>query len=291
MNWLKNFVPPKLRKLVGSQKEIPEDLWHNCPACNQMIFHRDLTDSQHVCGQCDYHLRLTGLERLKLLFNDSNYEEIKLSTPIVDPLKFRDIKKYSDRLKETKSKTGKDDVLTVAYGYIASHEAIIAVFDFSFMGGSMGIAVGDGIILAAETAIKKKCPLIIIPASGGARMQEGVLSLMQLARTTIAVNKIKEARLPYIVVLTDPTTGGVSASFAMLGDITIAEPGCTVGFAGQRVIEQTIRETLPDGFQKAEYVLEHGMIDMVVHRYKLKDTIVRIIGMLMDPQNLKTKKK
>ena len=291
MNWLKNFVPPKLRKLVGGQKEIPENLWHNCPSCNQMIFHRDLFENQHVCQHCGHHFRLNDTERLKLLFNDSDYEELELLGSIVDPLKFRDLKKYPERLKEARSRVGKDDALTIGFGKIGAHKVIIAVFDFAFMGGSMGIAVGNGLLSAAKRAVKEKCSLIVIPSSGGARMQEGVLSLMQLPRTTIAINQVKAAGLPYIVVLTDPTTGGVSASFAMLGDISIAEPGCIIGFAGQRVIQQTIRETLPKGFQRAEYLLEHGMIDMVVHRHNLRKVLIKIIGLLTPKSKAHIKKK
>ncbi len=284
MNWLKNFVPPKLRKLVGGQREIPENLWHKCPNCSQMIFHRDLAEKIHVCPHCDYHFRISSKERMQMLLNDSEHEEIEINASLVDPLKFRDLKKYPDRLKEARTKTGKNDVLTVTFGQMETHKVVLVVFDFAFMGGSMGIAVGDGILEAGRKAIEENCPLIIIPSSGGARMQEGVLSLMQLSSTTIAINEVKKAGLPYIVVLTDPTTGGVSASFAMLGDIAIAEPGCRIGFAGKRVIEQTIRENLPEGFQKAEYLLEHGMIDMVVHRHNLRETLVNIINLLTKPK-------
>ena len=285
MNWLKNFVPPKLRKLVGAQKEIPENLWHNCPSCNQMIFHRDLAECQGVCQHCDYHLRMSGRDRLKMIFNNAKFTELEIQTSTIDPLKFRDLKKYPERIKAAQSKTGNIDALNVALGKIGRHNAVVSVFDFSFMGGSMGITVGNGILMGARRALAEQCPLIVITSSGGARMQEGVLSLMQLARTTIAVNQVKEAGLPYIVVLTDPTTGGVSASFAMLGDILIAEPGAIVGFAGQRVIEQTIRETLPEGFQKAEYLMKHGMIDMVIHRHRLRETLAKIIDLLVDPSN------
>ncbi len=282
MNWLKNFVPPKLRNLVGVQKEIPDNLWHQCPGCTQMIFHRDLEKNQHVCQHCGHHLRIRAELRLKMLFDDEKFTLLELGTPLADPLKFRDLKKYPDRMKEARAKTGEKDALKVGFGELHGHKAVVAVLDFAFMGGSMGMAVGDGLVTAARRAVSEHAPMIVIPSSGGARMQEGILSLMQMTRSTIAVEEVKEAGLPYIVVLTDPTTGGVSASFAMLGDIQIAEPGCTVGFAGKRVIEQTIRETLPEGFQQAEYLLDHGMVDMVVHRHDLAETLGRVIGLLMN---------
>ena len=280
MNWLKNIVPPKLRKLVGVQKEVPDNLWHSCPACSQMIFHRELVEKLYVCPKCDYHFRVSGKNRVTMLLDELSYNEVHVPTPTPDPLKFRDIKKYTERLKAAQEKTGQQDVLNMGVGKMGGINVILAIFDFSFMGGSMGAAVGDGILKAAQKSIEEKSPLIIVSASGGARMQEGVLSLMQLSRTTIAINQVKKAGLPYISVLTDPTTGGVSASFAMLGDIAIAEPGCIIGFAGQRVIEQTIRENLPDGFQKAEYLLDHGMVDMVIHRHKLRETLIRVLKLL-----------
>ncbi len=280
MNWLKNIVPPKLRKLVGVQKEVPDNLWHSCPACSQMIFHRELVEKLYVCPKCDYHFRVSGKNRVTMLLDELSYNEVRVPTPTPDPLKFRDIKKYTERLKAAQEKTGQQDVLNMGVGKMGGINVILAIFDFSFMGGSMGAAVGDGILKAAQKSIEEKSPLIIVSASGGARMQEGVLSLMQLSRTTIAINQVKKAGLPYISVLTDPTTGGVSASFAMLGDIAIAEPGCIIGFAGQRVIEQTIRENLPDGFQKAEYLLDHGMVDMVIHRHKLRETLIRVLKLL-----------
>lgn len=287
MNWLKNFVPPKLRSLVTGQKDIPDNLWHKCTSCAQMIFHRDLEKNCHVCQHCGHHMRIGADARLGLLFNGDPYKTLKLEGTVADPLKFRDIKKYSDRIKEARTKTGETDALTVASGEMGGNKVVVAVIDFSFMGGSMGIAVGDGLVRAAREAIDKNASLIVIPSSGGARMQEGILSLMQMTRTTVAVEEVKEAGLPYIVLLTDPTTGGVTASFAMLGDIAIAEPGCQIGFAGQRVIEQTIRETLPDGFQTAEYLLEHGMIDMVVDRHDLRETLIRITGLLNPGENAK----
>lgn len=280
MNWLKNFVPPKLRDLVTGQKDIPENLWHKCSSCAQMIFHRDLDKNNHVCQHCGHHMRINAEARLTLLFNGDAYTALELEDTIADPLKFKDIKKYSDRIKDARAKTGKVDAITVASGNMGGNPVVVAVFDFSFMGGSMGIAVGNGLVAAAREAVDKNASLIVIPSSGGARMQEGILSLMQMTRSTVAVEEVKEAGLPYIVVLTDPTTGGVTASFAMLGDIAIAEPGCQIGFAGQRVIEQTIRETLPEGFQTAEYLFDHGMVDMVTYRDELRETLIRITGLL-----------
>ncbi len=280
MNWLQSWVRPKLRELVGAPKDIPDHLWHKCPGCEEMIFHRDLDKNLRVCQHCGHHLRLSVTKRLELMFDDQAYTTIKLKTPITDPLKFKDRKKYSDRLKEAQSKTGVDDAITVAHGTMGGNKTVIAAFNFDFMAGSMGIAVGDGLLSAARLAVEQKAPLIVIPASGGARMQEGILSLMQMARSTIAVEEVREAGLPYIVLLTDPTTGGVSASFAMLGDIQIAEPGCVIGFAGARVIEQTIREKLPEGFQRAEYLFDHGMVDMVTHRTEIRATMIRIIDLL-----------
>lgn len=283
MSWIANFVRPKLRELVGGRKEVPDNLWHKCPNCGQMIFHRDLTKNLQVCQHCDHHMRLGAEERLKMLFDGGVYETVEMKAPLIDPLKFRDIKKYTDRLKEAQAKTKRSDAIVVAHGKVDGVQTVMAAFDFAFMGGSMGIAVGEGILTAARLAIVQRAPLIALPSSGGARMQEGIHSLMQLARTTIAVEEVREAGLPYIVVLCDPTTGGVTASFAMLGDIQIAEPGSLIGFAGQRVIEQTIRETLPEGFQRAEYLYEHGMIDMVVPRSALRDTLARVINLLMKP--------
>lgn len=282
MNWLKNFVRPKLRELVGGQKEVPENLWHKCVACGQMIFHRDLEKNLHVCQHCGHHMRLGADQRMKLLFDEGKFQLVQLPKVLADPLKFRDLKRYSDRLKEARSKTGVEDALKVATGTMGGNAVVVAVLDFAFMGGSMGLAVGDGLLTAAREAVSRRAPLVVVSSSGGARMQEGIHSLMQMARTTVAVEEVKQAVLPYIVVLTDPTTGGVTASFAMLGDIAIAEPGAVIGFAGQRVIEQTIRETLPEGFQRAEYLLDHGMVDMVVPRSDLRDALVRVIDLLMN---------
>ena len=282
MNWLTNLVRPKIKALVGAADD-GETRWAKCPACGQMIYRKELIEARHVCPNCNHHMRLPALERLELLFDEGAYEKIALSRSVVDPLKFRDIRRYTERLKEAQTRTGESDAILVASGTVAGVPAVIAVFNFAFMGGSMGMAVGDGLLAAARLAVDKKCPLITVPASGGARMQEGILSLMQLPCTIIAVQMVKEAGLPYVVLLTDPTTGGVSASFAMLGDIAIAEPGAVIGFAGSRVIEETIRETLPDGFQRAEYLRDHGMVDMVVKRGELRETLGRVLSMMMQP--------
>lgn len=283
MSWLTNFVRPKIRALVR-KTEVPDNLWDTCPACGKMIFHRDLEANQRVCTHCGHHMRLPAKRRLETLFDDGAYARIELPKTIQDPLKFRDQKKYADRLKAAREKTGEQDAILVAHGRIGGVAAVIAAFDFEFQGGSMGVAVGEALIAAARLAVLQQAALIVVPASGGARMQEGILSLMQLPRTVIAAEEVKEAGLPYLVLLTDPTTGGVSASFAMLGDIAIAEPGATVGFAGARVIEETIREKLPPGFQKAEYLLDHGMVDMVVHRHELRAAIGKLLKLLTEPR-------
>ncbi len=280
MNWLKNFVRPKLRQLVGKPKDVPDDLWHKCPACGQMIFHRELEKNLHVCQHCGHHMRLAAPERFAMLFDERAYQTIEVKSPVHDPLKFRDQKKYADRLKDAQAKTARGDAIAVAHGRIGGETVVVAALDFAFMGGSMGIAVGEGLLAAADFAREKRAPLVVVTSSGGARMQEGIFSLMQMARTTIAVEELRAARIPYIVVLADPTTGGVSASFAMLGDVAIAEPGAIIGFAGARVIEQTIREKLPEGFQRAEYLLDHGMVDMVVHRQDLRATLARLLRLL-----------
>ncbi|NQW09719.1 MAG: acetyl-CoA carboxylase carboxyltransferase subunit beta [Alphaproteobacteria bacterium] len=281
MNWITNSVLPKIQALVG--REMPDNLWHKCPACGQMIFHRDLEQNLKVCPECDHHMRMGPIERLAILFDDGQYQTIEIAKTALDPLKFRDRKRYTDRLREAQAKTGRQDAIVVAHGTIGGSPAVVAVFDFAFMGGSMGSAVGEGLVRAAKLAETQNAALIAFPSSGGARMQEGILSLMQMPRSVAAVDKVKDKGLPYIVVLTDPTTGGVTASFAMLGDIHLAEPGAIIGFAGQRVIQETIREQLPDGFQKAEYLREHGMVDAVVPRRDLKQTLGRILGLLMAP--------
>jgi acetyl-CoA carboxylase carboxyl transferase subunit beta len=279
MNWLTNFVLPKIRAVVA-KKDVPDNLWHKCPSCEQMLFHRELEANLFVCRNCGHHLRLDAKRRLGLLFDDGEFTKVELPKTPLDPLRFRDQKRYTDRLKEAQARNGGGDALMVAHGKIGGTPAVVAVFDFQFMGGSMGTAVGEGLIAAARLAVLQEAPLVVVPASGGARMQEGILSLMQLPRTTLAVYEVKAAGLPYIVLLTDPTTGGVSASFAMLGDVTLAEPGAVVGFAGARVIEETIREKLPEGFQRSEYLLEHGMVDMVVPRQELHDTLARLLDLL-----------
>ncbi len=280
MNWLQSWVRPKLRQLVGGQKDIPDHLWHKCKGCEEMIFHRDLEKNLSVCQHCGYHMRIGVKKRLELLFDDAKYTTVELKSPIADPLKFRDRRKYTERLKEARNNTGEKDAIVVAHGAMGGNKVVVAAFNFDFMAGSMGIAVGDGLLTAARLAVVQETPLIAIPASGGARMQEGILSLMQMARTTIAVEEVRDAGLPYIVLMLDPTAGGVTASFAMLGDVAIAEPGAVICFAGARVIEQTIREKLPEGFQCAEYLYEHGMVDMVVHRSALSETLNRVIDLL-----------
>ena len=290
MNWLTNYIRPKIRSIVGEAKEIPDNLWEKCPSCGGMLFHRDLKAAQNVCYHCDYHLRIDVIERLKNLFDEGKYKEIAVPDVPTDPLKFKDKKRYQDRLVEAQKKRGRKDAIVVAEGKVRGQGLVVAAFDFGFQGGSMGAGVGEGIVKAAERAIEKKLPLMVIPSSGGARMQEGAISLMQMPRTIIAVDMVKEAGLPYIVLLTDPTTGGVSASFAMLGDIHMAEPGATIGFAGKRVIQETIREELPEGFQTAEYLLEHGMVDMVVARKDQPETIGRIIDLLMNGKKSAIKK-
>lgn len=283
MNWLSNFIRPSIRSIVKEQKDVPDNLWQKCPKCDGMLFSRELTGNNNVCYHCDFHMAISVTERLKLMFDEGKYEKISLPSVPFDPLKFKDKKKYADRLKDTRAKTGEKDALMIAKGKIGGQNAVIAAFNFAFMGGSMGTAVGEGIVRAAEEAVKTKSALIVVPASGGARMQEGMLSLMQMPRTIIGVDMVKEAGLPYIVLLANPTTGGVSASFAMVGDIHISEPGATIGFAGRRVIEETVRETLPPDFQTAEYLLEHGMVDMVVPRAALNTRIGTLLDLLMAP--------
>jgi acetyl-CoA carboxylase carboxyl transferase subunit beta len=287
MNWLTNLIRPRIRSLV-EPKEVPDNLWQKCPSCEGMLFHRDLEKNMNVCYHCGHHLRITVKERLAIMFDGSHYERLELPDVAFDPLKFRDRKKYGERLKETQAKTGLKDAMTLAKGTIGGQRVVIAAFNFSFMGGSMGAAVGESIVKGAQEAVRTNSAFIVIPSSGGARMQEGMLSLMQMPRSIIAVEMVKDARLPYIVLLTDPTTGGVSASFAMVGDIHLAEPGATIGFAGRRVIEETVREKLPDNFQTAEYLREHGMVDMVVPRAELAETLGRILNLLMPANGGKT---
>lgn len=279
MNWLTNKVLPKIRKLT-TIKDTPDNLWVKCPSCGQMLFHSDLAENLRVCSHCDHHMRVGPTERFKQLFDDKKFDVIELPNVQIDPLKFRDSKKYTDRLKEARHKTGDKDAMIVAHGKMGANSVVIGVQNFNFMGGSLGMAVGEAIIAASKLAILQKAPLILFTAAGGARMQEGILSLMQMPRTTVAVQRLKEAKLPFIVVLTDPTTGGVTASYAMLGDVQIAEPGALICFAGPRVIEETIREKLPDGFQRSEFLLEKGMLDMVTHRSELKKTLSTLVDLI-----------
>jgi acetyl-CoA carboxylase carboxyl transferase subunit beta len=283
MSWLKEFVRPKIRTLLG-RTEVPENLWHQCPNCQQMIFKRELEAGRKVCPHCGFHMRALAADRLAWTFDAGSFTRIDLPKAVLDPLRFRDQKRYTDRLRDARDATRLEDGLLVAHGTIGGHKAVVAAMEFEFMAGSMGAAVGDGLVAAARLAVLQAAPLIVYTASGGARMQEGAISLMQMPRTTIAAQMVKEAGLPFIVVLTDPTTGGVSASFAMLGDIQIAEPGALIGFAGARVIEQTVREKLPEGFQRAEYLFKHGIIDMVVPRGELTEILVRLIAMLTPDQ-------
>src|SRR5713226_7391303 len=279
MNWLTNYVLPKIRALT--RKDVPDNLWKRCPGCEQMLFHRELAAHFEVCHHCGHHFRIGSQARFTMLFDDGVFEKLELPKVAVDPLRFRDRKRYTERLREGQAALGAgSDAVALAEGRIGGVAAVVAAFDFDFMGGSMGVAVGEGLIAAARRAVGHEAALIVVSASGGARMQEGILSLMQMPRTILAADMVKEAGLPYVALLTDPTTGGVSASFAMLGDITLAEPGAVIGFAGARVIEETIREKLPEGFQRAEYLLEHGMVDQVVPRRELRDTIARIIDLL-----------
>ena len=280
MNWISNYVRPKINSLF-SRREVPENLWTKCPECGTMLFHRELEGNLNVCSSCDHHMAISPRERFHALFDGGVFTEVKVPEPVIDPLGFRDQKKYPDRIRAAQKASGEKDAMLVASGEIGRTPIVAAAQDFSFMAGSMGMYVGNAIIAAAETAVKLKRPLVLFSASGGARMQEGMLSLMQMPRTTVAMQLLKEAGLPYIVVLTHPTTGGVTASYAMLGDVQIAEPNAQIGFAGARVIEQTIREKLPEGFQRAEYLLDHGMLDLVVHRKKMREELVTLIRMLM----------
>ncbi|MBL4788651.1 MAG: acetyl-CoA carboxylase carboxyltransferase subunit beta [Kordiimonadaceae bacterium] len=284
MNWITNYVKPKLQRVLNP-KNTPDNLWHKCKSCGQMIFQKEFVANQYVCAHCDHHERVPPKDRLDSIFDNKEYELLVLPTVKTDPLKFKDTKKYTDRLKAARAATGDDDALKVAVGKIGGHNVVVAVQNFFFMGGSMGTALGEGIITAARKALELGVPFIMCTASGGARMQEGILSLMQMPRTTIALQMLRDASLPYIVLLTDPTTGGVSASYAMLGDVHISEPGAMIAFSGARVIEQTIREKLPEGFQRAEYLKEHGMIDMVVHRHEMATQLATLVGLLMGGRN------
>ena len=281
MNWINNVVRPKIRSFLTTKREVPDNLWVKCPESGQMVFYKDLEANHFVVPGSNYHMRMAADARLKHLFDGGEYTRVPVRGVPHDPLKFRDGRRYSDRLKDARTDTELDDAVLVGEGKLEKRDVVAAAQDFRFMGGSLGMAAGEAVIAGMLRAVEKKTPFILFAASGGARMQEGILSLMQMPRTTIAVQRLREAGLPYIVVLTDPTTGGVTASYAMLGDIHIAEPGALICFAGPRVIQQTIREQLPDGFQRAEYLLAHGMIDMVVHRHKLRETLSRLCGLLL----------
>ena len=281
MNWISNYVRPKINSLF-SRREVPENLWRKCDECGTMLFHRELTDNLNVCTSCGHHMAITPRERFDNLFDGGIFTEVKVKAPVADPLVFKDQKKYPDRMKAAQKNTGEAEAMLVAEGQMGGTPIVAAAQDFSFMGGSMGMYVGNAIVAAAERAVELGRPLILFSAAGGARMQEGILSLMQMPRSTVAVEMLKEAGLPYIVVLTHPTTGGVTASYAMLGDVHIAEPNALICFAGPRVIEQTIREKLPEGFQRAEYLLDHGMLDRVTHRKELKDELITITRMLLN---------
>src|SRR4051812_1532109 len=289
MNWLTNYVLPKIR--VFRRKEVPDNLWRQCPACEQMLFHRELTENLEVCRNCGHHFRIGSQARFRLLFDGGEFAPVETPKVAPDPLRFRDRRRYAERLRDAQTAQNQtalgpgigNDALAVAEGRIGGVRAVVAAFDFAFMGGSMGVAVGEAFVAAARRAVEREAALIAVPASGGARMQEGILSLMQMPRTILAADMVKEAGLPYITVLTDPTTGGVSASFAMLGDIILAEPGAIIGFAGARVIQETIRETLPERFQRAEYLFEHGMVDRVVPRAELAATLGRLLRLLRNP--------
>ena len=281
MNWITDVLPPKIRSFL--KRDTPENLWIKCPETGQMVFHKDLESNLFVIPGSGAHMRMGSTARLKSIFDNGTWFDVQLPDAPIDPLKFRDEKRYVDRLKDARAKTGMQDAFKIGYGRVKGLPMTLAVQDFHFMGGSLGMAAGEAFVKGAETALDKKTPYVVFAASGGARMQEGILSLMQLPRTTVAVRRLRAAGLPYFVVLTNPTTGGVTASYAMLGDIHIAEPGALIGFAGPRVIEQTIREKLPDGFQRSEYLKDHGMVDMVVHRRDLPETLARL-GRLLTKQ-------
>src|SRR6185436_8986410 len=278
MNWLTSVVRPKIRSLL--KREVPENMWIKCPETGQLVFYKDVEANQFVIPSSNYHMRMSATARLKSMFDGETWFDIGVPEVPVDPLKFRDERRYSDRIKDARTKTGLNDAIKLGFGKLDGLGVVIGVQDFDFMGGSLGMAAGEAVIKGLETAVQKGTPFIMFAASGGARMQEGILALMQLPRTTVAVEMLREAKKPYIVVLTNPTTGGVTASYAMLGDVHIAEPGALIGFAGPRVIEQTIREKLPDGFQKSEYLRDHGMVDMVVHRHQLRPTLASLCRVL-----------
>ncbi|CDZ30027.1 acetyl-CoA carboxylase, carboxyltransferase subunit beta [Neorhizobium galegae] len=281
MNWITNYVRPRINSMLGRpNRDVPENLWIKCPETGEMVFHKDLEENKWVIPASGFHMKMPAKSRLVDLFDSGVFEAFPQPKVAQDPLKFRDSKRYADRLKDSRIKTEQEDTILAGLGEVQGLRLVAVVHEFNFIGGSLGMAAGEAIVRACERAVTEKCPLVIFPASGGARMQEGILSLMQLPRTTVAVDMLKEAGLPYIVVLTNPTTGGVTASYAMLGDVHIAEPGAEIGFAGKRVIEQTLREKLPEGFQTSEYLLEHGMVDMVVKRHDIPSTLAKILKML-----------
>ncbi|MBZ8118408.1 acetyl-CoA carboxylase, carboxyltransferase subunit beta [Roseovarius sp. LXJ103] len=281
MNWISNYMRPRINSIF-SRREIPENLWTKCDECGTMLFHREMSQNLNVCSNCGHHMNITPRARFSTLFDGGIFNEVAVPLPPADPLGFRDQKKYPDRMKAAQKATGEAEAMLVATGEMGRTPIVAAAQDFTFMAGSMGMYVGNAIIAAAEEAVKLNRPLILFSAAGGARMQEGILSLMQMPRTTVAVQMLKEAGLPYITVLTHPTTGGVTASYAMLGDVQIAEPGALICFAGPRVIEQTIREKLPEGFQRAEYLLDHGMLDRVTPRALMREELITITRMLLD---------
>lgn len=278
MNWMTNIAGPKIRSIL--KRDTPENLWTKCPESGELVFHKDLAANLYVVPGSGYHMRMPAEARLASLYDDGKWDEIATPEVPLDPLKFRDVKRYTDRLKENRAKTGRPDAVRLTSGRLENTPVVVAVQDFEFLGGSLGMAAGEAVVTGMLTAIERRAPFIIFTASGGARMQEGMFSLMQMPRTTVAVQRLRAARLPYIVVLTNPTTGGVVASYAMLGDVHIAEPGAVIGFAGARVIEQTIRERLPDGFQRAEYLRDHGMVDMVVPRKDMRETLARLVSLM-----------
>ena len=280
MNWITNYVRPRINSIF-SRRDTPENLWRKCDECGTMLFHRELAENLNVCTSCGHHMAITPRERFAALFDGGVFTEVAVPEVLEDPLKFRDQKRYPERMKAAQKATGEKEAMLVAEGEIGRTPIVATAQDFSFMGGSMGMYVGNAIVAAAERAVTLKRPLILFSAAGGARMQEGILSLMQMPRTTVAVQMLKEAGLPYIVVLTHPTTGGVTASYAMLGDVQIAEPNALICFAGPRVIEQTLGERLPDGFQRAEYLLDHGMLDRVTPRPQMRDELISITRMLL----------
>jgi acetyl-CoA carboxylase carboxyl transferase subunit beta len=286
MNWITN-VGPKIRSLL-QRREVPENLWIKCPDTGQLVHRKDVEANQWVIPVSNYHMRMSAAVRLKSMFDGETWFDIAVPEVPLDPLKFRDERRYADRLKDARAKTGMNDAVKLGFGKLEGLPVVIAVQDFDFMGGSLGMAAGEAVIKGLETAVEKRTPFILFAASGGARMQEGVLSLMQLPRTTVAVQRLRATKKPYLVVLTNPTTGGVTASYAMLGDVQIAEPGALVGFAGPRVIEQTIREKLPEGFQRAEYLRDHGMLDLVVHRHQLRATLARLARLMTKAPALMT---